>query len=292
MNTAWLMAGAVGVCNGGVALAGKAAERSRCRAMPFCLVTFGVAGVAAWLTTVGHAAAWGEWKLWAFGGGMGALYVAAIGATLLANACWPPSIVVAAANMAFVAPIFLSALFLGEPLCWLDAVIVFGVIVLLAGLADPSARHEGDADSSRPHPAPWKRWSLLAAIFASNGALMMGYKLFGRVVAGQPPGCLVVAFYGSGCVMAAVIMAARGCLRISRAEAGCGLASGVSSGLAALALLGAMRLPAAAAFPVVQGSSLLASVLLCALVFREALTTRKLVALAAGLGAMALTPWR
>jgi hypothetical protein len=39
MNEAWLMAGAVGVCNGGVALAGKAAERSRCRAMPFCLAS-------------------------------------------------------------------------------------------------------------------------------------------------------------------------------------------------------------------------------------------------------------
>ena len=97
---------------------------------------------------------------------------------------------------------------------------------------------------------------------------------------------MAAAFYGSGCVIAAVIMAVRVGVRVNRAEAGCGLAGGVAAGLAALALLGAMKLPAASAFPVVQGSSLLASVLLCAAVFREELTARKLGALAVGLGAM------
>ena len=63
-------------------------------------------------------------------------------------------------------------------------------------------------------------------------------------------------------------------------------------GLSALAMLTAMQLPAAAAFPVIQGTSLAGGVLACALVFRESLTQRKLAALAVGLGAMVLTAWR
>lgn len=57
-------------------------------------------------------------------------------------------------------------------------------------------------------------------------------------------------------------------------------------------MLGAMRLPAGAVLPVLQGVSLLSGVLLCAWVFGERLTARKLVALAVGLAAMTLTRWR
>ena len=67
------------------------------------------------------------------------------------------------------------------------------------------------------------------------------------------------------------------------------MCSGIASGLTALGLLAAMRLPAAVTLPVVQGTSLAGGVLLCALVFRECLTLRKLVALVIGLGTLALT---
>ncbi len=79
---------------------------------------------------------------------------------------------------------------------------------------------------------------------------------------------------------------------MKRVEIGCGLASGAASALAGLAMLGAMSLPAAVAFPVIQGVSLLGGVLLCAVVFHEHLTWRKLAALAVGGGALLLTWWR
>jgi multidrug transporter EmrE-like cation transporter len=256
------------------------------------LVAFVVAGLTALMTTLGSETAWGDWRLWAFGGTMGALYLVAITAALRANRCWPPSIVWASANMAFVAPIVLSALFLGEPLRGMDALIAAGVALMLAGLAEPAPSDSHRADAGDGRPSPGARWALLGVVFTANGLLMLGYKLFGVALPTQPSASLVAATYGCGALLAAVVQASHGPLRVSRAEFGWGLGAGAATSLAALALLGAMQLPAAVAFPVVQGTSLAGGVFLCALVFRERLTPRKLAALAAGLGAMVLTLWR
>jgi len=43
MDMAWAMAMATGLCNGGVALAGKAAERGHCRPATYAMVVFAVA---------------------------------------------------------------------------------------------------------------------------------------------------------------------------------------------------------------------------------------------------------
>lgn len=290
MNSAWIMALGAGVANAGVAAVSKAAERSHCRAAPYGLVASGVAGLLAFLTTLGGEAAWGDWRLWAFGGAMGALYLAAIAAMLRANRLWPPSIVWSMANMAFVVPILLSALFLGERLSWVDAVIVAGLAFMLVGLADkPSPA--GSAAGVGHSPA-LARWLLLGLVFVTNGLLMLGFKLFGILLPDQRSACLVAVMFGCSAVLAASMQARSGAFRVNRAEAGWGLATGAGSGLAGLALLLAMQLPAAAAFPVIQGTSLAGGVLLCALIFRERLTPRKIVALAIGLGAMALTAWR
>jgi multidrug transporter EmrE-like cation transporter len=288
---AWIMAVLAGGCNAVVALASKAAERSRCRPAAYGLVAFVVAGLTAFLTTLGGEAAWGDWRLWAFGGAMGALNLAAITAMLRANRCWPPSIVWASANMAFVAPILLSALFLGEPLRGMDALIVAGVALMLAGLAEHTPSRDR-ADEGDGRPAPGARWLLLGVVFATNGLLMLGFKLFGVMLPAQPSACLVAATYGCGALLAAAVQVSRGALRVNRAEFGWGSGAGAATSLAALALLVAMQLPAAVAFPIVQGTSLAGGVFLCALVFRERLTPRKLAALAVGLGTMALTLWR
>ena len=289
MNIAWIMAVGAGVANAGVALAGKAAERSRCRATPYSLVAFAVAGLTAFLTTLGGGSAWGDWRLWAFGGTMGALYLVAITAMLHANRWWPPSIVWAAANMAFVLPILLSTLILGERLRWVDALILAGVVFMLIGLTGTTALDSNiDTAAAQPHSGS-TRWLLLSIVFVTNGVLMLGYKLFGVILPGRPSACLVAIIYGCGAGLAAVIGASRGALRVKRAEAGWGLASGIATSMAVLALLTAMQLPAAAAFPVIQGTSLAGGVFLCALVFRERLTLRKLAALVVGLAALALT---
>jgi len=289
MELAWTMAIATGLCNGGVALAGKAAERQRCRPAVYALVTFAVAGAVAYATTLGRGVAWGSGALWCFGLLMGGLYLLAIGAMVLANRHWTPSLVWGTANMGFVMPILLSALLLGEPLRLLDAAIALGVGLMLAGLAvgGATAGSAGDEVSA----SAWRRWGLLAVVFVTNGLLMFGFKLFARVLPEAPPSSLIAAIYGCAALLAAG-RAGRDLRTLNRTEVACGLGAGAASALAGLAMLGAMSLPAAAAFPVIQGISLLGGVLLCALVFRERLTPYKLAALAVGIGALLLTRWR
>jgi hypothetical protein len=288
MNVDWLMAVAVGACNSCVAVAAKGAEHARCRAAPFLVTVFAVAGITAWFTTLGGEVNWADWQLWLFGIVMGAFYVGANVVMLRANGCWPPSIVWAAANMAFVIPITLSAAFLGEPLRWVDAAIFAGVAIMLAGLVEPAAAVAGGDEKPRESAAG--RWLVLGLVFATNGALMMLYKLFGVMLPGRSPSALVTIIYAAGCLISlTMLLAAGGPLRFGRAEILLGLGGGAANALAGLAMLRAMRLPAAAAFPVVQGSSLTGGVLLCAAVFRERLTPRKIGALLAGLAAMALT---
>ncbi len=289
MNNAFFMAIGAGVANAGVALAGKAAQHSRCRAVSYSFVVFAVAAITAFLATLGGEAAWGDWRLWCFGGSMGAMYLVAIAAMLHANRCWAPSVVWSAANMAFVVPILLSALVLDEKLRWVDALIVAGVVFMLVGLIERNVSSSGSAiDDALRRSAP-KRWLLLGIVFASNGVLMLGYKLFAVVLPGQRTACLVTVIYGCGAALAGAVLAGRGMLRVNRFEAGWGLAAGTASGLSALAVLMAMQLPAAVAFPVIQGTSLVGGVLLCAAFFRERLTLRKVAALVVGLGTMALT---
>lgn len=289
MTTAWIMAVVSGAATAAVGLAGKGAEHGRCRPTPYCLIVFAIAGGTAFLATLGREAGWGDGRLWLLGGTMGALYWGCLAAMLRANRCWPPSIVWAAANMAFVLPLLLSALFLGEPLRPVDIAIVTGAALMLAGLAEKPGPG-GQATAAGPQETSNRtRWTLLGIVFALNGLLMFGYKLFGTAVPGRHPACLVAVIYGCGAVLAGMTMVGRGAVQVNRAELSWGLAAGVASGLSALALLSAMRLPAAAAFPVIQGTSLVGGVLLCALFFRERLTRRKLISLGVGLGTMALT---
>jgi len=83
MDSAWLMAIGTGACNAGVALAGKGAERGRCRPAAYALIVFAVAGAVAFATTLGRPAAWGVGLLWVFGAVMASLYLVAIAAMVL-----------------------------------------------------------------------------------------------------------------------------------------------------------------------------------------------------------------
>ena len=80
--------------------------------------------------------------------------------------------------------------------------------------------------------------------------------------------------------------------RFRRSELWTGLLVGIATGAAVLLLLPAMGLPAAVAFPVIQGISLLGGVLLTAVVFRERLNWRKGSGLLLGLALILLAVWR
>jgi len=151
MDIAWLLGIGTGVCNAGVALASKGAERCRCRPAIYAMIAFAVAGAVAYATTIGRGVSWNSAMLWIFGGSMGVLYVMAVSAMLAANRHWMPSLVWGAVNLSFVVPILLSALALGEPLRPMDAGIVLGVAIMLAGLTSGGAGEEtgnGEAPAS------------------------------------------------------------------------------------------------------------------------------------------------
>jgi multidrug transporter EmrE-like cation transporter len=287
VNAALILAVGSGMANAVVAVASKGAERSRCRLAPYSAIALGTAAATAFAVALEMRASWNSWPLWLFGIVMGVLFLAAIACMLRANRVWNPSMVWSAANMAFVMPILLSALTLGEPLRWMDAVIAAGLLVMLAGLADPKGVGVSD-----PLPLPKGRRLLLAAVFATNGLLMYGFKLFGVLLPAATPSCLVAIMYGSGALVALGLLVVRGPFRFARVEAGWGLAAGVATSAAVLALLPAMRLPAAVAFPAIQGTALVGGVLLCALFFKERLTLRKLGALLCGLAAFVLAGMR
>lgn len=290
MDLAWFCALGVGVCNSVIAVVGKAAERTHCRASMYSLVLFAVAaGTALAIALAGGGVDWRDWRLWCYGMVMGGAYLAVVVVTLRANRRWPPSVVWAAANAAFVVPILVSLPLLGEPLKLLDAPILAGIGLMMVGLVDKRAV---GAEGKAPGASALMCWFLMGAVFAINGLLMVGFKLFSQVVPAQPSSGLVVVTYGSAAVLALAMHVRQGTPRLGWHELGCGLGGGLLFGLAALALLGAMQLPAGAAFPVVQGVSLVGGMLLCAMIFREPLTLRKTAALAVGIVAMVLTVWR
>ncbi len=277
-----------GLANAVMAMASKGAERSRCRLAPYSAVALGTAGATAFGVALAMRAVWSAWALWAFGIVMGALFLSAVASMLKANRDWNPSMVWSTANMAFVAPILLSALTLGEALRWRDGVIAAGLLVMLMGLAEPASAVSSDLSA----PSPGRRRVMLAAVFVTNGLLMFGFKLFGVLLPGVKSSCLVAIMYGSGAVAALALFALQGPFRVSRAEAGWGLATGTATSAAVLALLPTMQLPAAVAFPTIQGTALVGGVLLCALFFKERLTLRKLGALLCGLAALVLAGMR
>ncbi|MBI3985644.1 MAG: hypothetical protein HY343_01880 [Lentisphaerae bacterium] len=289
MQVALILAFGSRMANAVMAVASKGAERSRCRLAPYSTIALGTAGATAFAVALKMRADWSSWALWVFGIVMGVLFLAAVASMLRANRVWNPSMVWSAANMAFVMPILLSALTLGEALRWTDAVIAVGLLVMLMGLADSKGAAASNPTAS---PFPPKRGFILAAVFVTNGLLMYGLKLFGVLLPGAKPSCLVAIMYGSGAVAALGLLAVRGPFRFSRAETGWGLATGGATSAAVLALLPAMQLPAAVAFPTIQGTALVGGVLLCALFFRERLTARKLGALLCGLAAMVLVGMR
>lgn len=280
---------ALGVAGGTAinAVLAKSAERRGCRVAAFSLVTFGVAGVADLAIAMADGAVWCSPMLWGFGLAMGALYMAASAVSLHGNRCWPPSVVWAAANAGLVVPILVSVL-LGEPLRLIDIPILTGIGLMMVGMTEVG----GGGTPAVSKVSVWLRWLLVGAVFVSNGLIMAGFKMFPRIMPGQSSASMVAVTFGFALFLA-LVMHLRGERRvITRSEIGHGLGMGILMGISTVLLLGAMSLPAALVFPVIQGISLVGGAVLCAIIFRERVTWRKVSALAIGSMAIVLTVWR
>lgn len=255
----------------------KQAQRQACRPEVVPVLMLGTVALVSAAAAPWAPGSWGDRGLWVLAGAMGMLYVAALQAMLVANRTCPPSLVWALANLALVVPVALAPLLLDEPWRALDGLLVAAFVAMLAcfrrGLA-----HSGEAAR-----APWVqvRWPL-AAVFFSNGLLMLGYKLEARhwPAVGAVP--FLVMTFGSGTLFG-LLARYRATAATCRAEWCWGLGMGLAATVANLCVLGAVALPAAVVFPLVQGTGLIGGTALMVWLFREPMNRAKWAGLACGL---------
>jgi multidrug transporter EmrE-like cation transporter len=280
------MALGAGCSNALLGVFAKQAQRQACRPEVIPVLMLGTVALVSAAAVPWAPGSWGDPVLWGLAAAMGLLYVAALHAMLVANRTCPPSLVWALANLALVVPVVAAPLFLDEPWQGLDGLLIAAFVAMLAcfrrGLA-----HSGEATR-----APWAqvRWPL-AAVFLTNGLLMLGYKLEVRYwpEVGAVP--FLVMTFGSGALLG-LVARYRATAAIRRAEWRWGLGMGLAATVANLCILGAVVLPAAVAFPLVQGTGLVGGTVLMVWHFREPMNRAKWLGLACGLLVLGLAMFR
>ena len=161
-----------GMANIAVALAVKGAERRGCRPSTFGAFAMTTAAAISLAAASCQSGTWLDWRLWALGVTLGALFYAAIVSMVTANRFGPPSLPWTMANLALLAPILLAALFLGETLRPMDGLMLLAFGGMLAAFTRGTLKAR---DVAAAHPAALLLW--LTLVFAFNGLLMFGFKL-------------------------------------------------------------------------------------------------------------------
>jgi len=283
-----IAAATAGMCNAGVGVWAKGAERRQCRPAAFSFLFMVMAGVLSATAATRETAPWGHRGFWFLAMGMGALFYSALVVMILANRYGPPSIVWSLVNLSLVLPIGLSAILLGEPLVGMDGAIGLAFIAMLVCFG------RGTASAGDSAPGHTGRFiAALAGVFLTNGLLMFGFKLKNSAWGDAGSGALTAIMFFSGAILTipALLTHEQG-MRFNRGELAFGLAAGLASGLANQFLLAAMDLPAVVAFPVVQGVALVGGVILVAAVYREKLNFPKLLGLGFGIAVIVLAVLR
>ncbi len=230
-----------------------------------------------------QSGSWNDWRLWTLGVVLGGITYACVSVTLRANHYGPPSLPWAMANLGLIVPVGLSAIFLGESLHHTDwiCLVVFGG--MLAAFIRGTT-HAGDVQKGH-----WLALMLLlASVWLSNGAVMFGYKLN----AFFPGDVNRSALTPIVCITAGVVAWLDEWRQPREAfqgrHLGWSLAMGCANGTSILLLLVAMKLPAAVAFPIIQGVSFLGGIVATAIVFHERLNLWKWLGIACGLAVILL----
>jgi len=286
-----------------IAVCGKAAERSRLRPIAYAVVFQAAAAAVCLAGTPGESVPWRSARFWGLALAMGAFYVRALSAIVVANGLGPASLPWALANLSLVVPIALSALWLHEPLVLLDGAI-FAAFLAMVALFVVGMRGGEKTEVTRPG----RYAAALVEVFLANGVLMFGYKLKQGWFGAEGSSGFVAVVFGSGALIGLATPAGVAWLRSRGAATGppaqeprsdgarrpwkWALAGGVLGGLAAQCLLAAVQLPAAAVFPIVQGTGLLGGILLIAVIFRERINAWKIASLAAGLAVVVMAGLR
>jgi len=271
-----LLAVLAGLGNAGVGLWGATAQRRGCRPGAVALLFLSTVALVSLLILPAVSRAGATPGLWGLAACMGALYVAAIRTSVVANGRCPPSLVWSLANLAMVVPIGLAPLIFAERWQPIDALIAAAFAGLLY------AFHRGTNQAGERPASGWSRvLPLLAVVFLSNGLLMLGYKLKAAYwpEAGAVPFAAMVFGCGSLLELALQWLPQRR-LELRPEEWRYGIAVGLAAAVANIALVGAAPLPAVILFPIVQGLSLSGGALLIIVCLHEGVNRWKVLGFA------------
>ena len=268
-----------------LSLAYKQAAVLNCRPMAFSTIFNLVATILSLWRVFSEESAWADWRLWALGISMGAVLYFAISLTVVIGRLGPMSIIWTVTNLSLLIPIILSTLFLGETLLYVDGALLALFIVMI--IAMRSGAHSA---SDTKHNIRGAFWLVLAILFLCNGLFQFGSKLKETLFPGSSAAALAALFYGSGVVMAFIthVIKSRS-YKISATEWRTGALAGASSSIGCILLLNAMHLPVVVVFAASLGVSLIGGVALTAIIYREHLTTGKLIGWLLGLGVVILS---
>ena len=267
----------------GTAVCLKAAEQRSCGAPGFAMAQLSLAAALSFFVALVQGASWNGLSFWVLGMLAGVLTYAPIPIIIEANRICPPSLVWAMVNMGLLIPIVLSTFLLGEPF---RPATVF---ILLAFTGMLVAFHKGirPVDGNKKEDG-FRAAKLLTAILLVCGLQMFAMKLNVVFFPGVPSGRFSAVMFGVAAALAGLYSAMKPGRMLNRNELCWGGIAGLTCGAAILLLLPTMMLPAAVAFPVIQGASLLGGVFLLAMVFRERMNIWKILGVVLGLAILGL----
>ncbi len=281
MNVAIILAITAGMMFGILSLAYKYANLKKCRSAQF---TFALSLSAAGVTffkSLTETSKWSDPLLWGLGAVMGIVIVAGIFVLMTANRLGPVSSSWTVVNVSFLLAIFLSAIVLRERLLCVDPInlAIFGLTLYLfvRGM-------RAESGTSKPVSHTFLHLLTLLGVFLTNGLVAFASKLKYTFWSQANTSALPTVFYlVSALITLVMIQRQSGRLDIAKDEWKAGAMGGLLMSIGTILFLTAMSLPAAAVFPITQGTSLTAGVALTTLIAKERLNRWMVLGVLVGL---------
>lgn len=281
MNLAIVLALSAGLFFGMLSLAYKYADMKQCRSAQFTFVLSLCAAGITFIKSFTETSMWDDPVLWGLGASMGGVIVVGIFVLMAANRLGPVYSSWTVVNVSFLLAIFLSAILLQEQLLCVDSInlMIFGgtLYLFLRGM-----RAESGTAKSVSHT--YLHLFALLGVFLTNGLVAFASKLKYTFWGDANTSALPTVFYlVSALITWVMIQRKHGRLEISKDEWAAGALGGLLMSLGTILFLTAMSLPAAAVFPITQGTSLTAGVALTTLIAKERLNRWMVLGVLVGL---------
>lgn len=266
----------------------KMAERTSCRTASFIVVFSIAGGLFALIKSFSETSEWLNPQLWILGIVMGILFDLAIYFIMASNEAGPASLSWTLLNLSLLVPIALSPLLFQERVIWVDPLIVFTFMLMLALFAQSIRTNERTSQRSRS-----TYFLMLLGIFLSNGFFLLGNRLKHELFGPANTAALTFIVFLVGGLLAWLVTL-RGPTRrpIALNEWKAGGLTGLSNSIGTIFYLSAMSLPASVVFPLNASIALLGGVLLTTTIYGEKFDAYKTAAMAVGTIALLLAIFR